>query len=170
MAHADTDYEKPGHRRIGALVLIRNATGHVLLVKPTYKPGMIMVGGGALPDEPPHEAALREAIEETGIRHLAIGDLLITDYVRANAYTGSVEGLNLVFDGGVVADDVVVKLPAAKPGQRPELSEWAFVRPDQLGERCQPYQRRRISAALAALEDPVQRGYRVEGDTIWAPR
>lgn len=131
---------------------------------------MIMVGGGALPDEPPHEAALREAVVETGLRDLIIGDLLITDYVRANSYTGSVEGLNLVFGGGVVADDVVVNLLAAEPGQKPELSGWAFVRPDQLGELCQPFQRRRIAAALAALNDPKLRGYRVEGDTHWSPR
>ncbi|WP_329321570.1 NUDIX domain-containing protein [Streptomyces sp. NBC_01262] len=49
MAHADTDNAHPGHRRIGALVLIRDASGHVLLVKPTYKEGWQLVGGGARP-------------------------------------------------------------------------------------------------------------------------
>ncbi|MEK8173498.1 NUDIX domain-containing protein [Streptomyces sp. M19] len=64
--HADTDYTRPGHRRIGALLLIRNPAGHVLLVKPSYKPGWLLVGGGAKRDEAPHLAARREAREETG--------------------------------------------------------------------------------------------------------
>lgn len=166
MAHADTDYARPGHRRIGALVLIRNTAGHVLLVKPNYKEGWQLVGGGAVPDELPHLAARREGMEETGLADLTPGDLLITDYVPANPDTGAVEGINFVFDGGTVPDGTAITLPTAKPGEEPELAEWAFVPPDQLGDYCKPYQRRRITEALAALADPSRRGYRVEGQTV----
>jgi 8-oxo-dGTP diphosphatase len=166
MAHADTDYAQPGHRRIGALLLIRNTTGHVLLVEPAYKDGWVLVGGGAVPDEPPHLAARREGTEETGLADLIPGDLLITDYVPANPVTGSVEGVNFVFDGGTVPDGTGITLPTARPGKKPELTDWAFVPPDQLGDLCKPYQHRRITGALAALADPERRGYRVEGQTI----
>ncbi|MER0476915.1 NUDIX hydrolase [Streptomyces sp. Edi2] len=163
--HADTDYAQPGQRRVGALLLIRNPAGHVLLVKPSYKVGWHLVGGGALPDEMPHLAAGREGTEETGMANLVPGDLLITDYVPANPDTGAVEGINLVFDGGTVPDDTTITLPAAKPGEEPELTDWAFVPPGQLGRYCKPYQHRRITEALAALADPSRRGYRVEGQT-----
>lgn len=163
MTHSDTDYAQPGHRRIGALVLIRNASGHVLLVKPSYKEGWHLVGGGALPNELPHRAARREALEETGLADLVPGDLLITDYMRANPATSAVEGVNFVFDGGTVPDDTVITLPTAKAGEEPELIDWAFVPADRLADYCMPYQMRRVAEALAALADPKRRGYRVEG-------
>jgi 8-oxo-dGTP diphosphatase len=166
MAHADTNYAQPGHRRIGALLLIRNTAGHVLLVKPSYKPGWVLPGGGAVPDELPHLAARREAIEETGLADLIPGDLLITDYVPANPETGSVEGLNLIFDGGTVPNGTGITLPAARPNEEPELTDWAFVPPNRLPDYCKPYQHRRITAALAGLADPKQRGYRVEGQAV----
>ena len=166
MAHADTDYAQPGHRRIGALLLIRNRAGHVLLVKPSYKDGWQLAGGGAVPDELPHLAARREGIEETGLADLIPGDLLITDYVPANPGRGAVEGVNFVFDGGTVPDGTGITLPAARPDGKPELTHWAFVPPDRLGDYCKPYQHRRITEALAALADPEQRGYRVQGQTV----
>ncbi|MFD6329283.1 NUDIX domain-containing protein [Streptomyces niveus] len=166
MIHTDSDPAQPGHRRLGALLLILNASGHVLLVKPTYREGWQLPGGSATPNEEPHLAALRECTEETGLQDRVVGDQLITDYVRANPDTGSVEGLNLVFDGGTVPDDTPITLPAAEPGREPELSDCAFVPADRLGDYCQPYQHRRITEALAALADPTRRGYRVEGRTV----
>ncbi|MFG3026660.1 NUDIX domain-containing protein [Streptomyces sp. NPDC048254] len=166
MAHVDTDCTHPGERRLGALLLIRDAAGHVLLVKPSYKDGWQLPGGGALPNEMPHLAARREGVEETGLTGLRPGDLLITDYVPANPALGAVEGINLVFDGGIVPGDTVIVLPAARPGTEPELVDWAFVSPQQLGEFCKPYQKRRIQEALAALADPSRRGYRVEGQMV----
>lgn len=166
MTHADTDNAHPGERRVGGLVLIRNASGHVLLVKPTYKEGWQLVGGGALPDEPPHLAARREAIEETGLADLVPGVLLVVDYIPANPETGAVEGLNFVFDTDPVPDGTTITLPAAKPDEQPELSNWTFVPPAQLGDYCRPYQHRRIIEALEALRDPKRRGYRVEGRTV----
>lgn len=166
MIHTDNNPAQPGHRRLGALLLILNTSGHVLLVKPTYREGWQLPGGGAVPNEEPHLAALREGTEETGLSEIVLGDQLITDYVRANPRTGSVEGLNLVFDGGTVPDNTRITLPAAEPGRELELSDWAFVPAGRLGDYCQPYQQRRISESLAALADPARRGYRVEGRII----
>ncbi|MFM9538661.1 NUDIX domain-containing protein [Streptomyces turgidiscabies] len=166
MAHADTDYAQPARRRCGALLLIRNQAGDVLLVRPSYREGWILPGGGALPNEAPHQAALREGAEETGLGDLELGPLLITDYIRASGDGSAAEGINLVFDGGTVSDDTTITLPTARPGEQPELTEWAFVPPGRLAEYCMPYQHRRITQALAALADPAQRGYRVRGRNI----
>ncbi|MFI5804481.1 NUDIX domain-containing protein [Streptomyces sp. NPDC051561] len=163
MAHADTDYSQPGQRRIGALALIRNTGGEVLIVNPSYKEGHILVGGGAHPDEEPQHAAYREAVEETGLTQLVIGDLLLVDYIPANPKKDAVEGYNFVFDAGVIADDAAIVLPAGLPGQEPELISWVFCPPDQLDTYCLPYQARRITEALAALAHPSRRGLRIEG-------
>lgn len=167
MAHADTDYARPARRRVGALLLIRNQSGHILIVQPSYKDGWHLVGGGALPKEAPHKAALRESVEETSLTGLTVGDLLLADYIPAEEDDTSAEGLNFVFDGGVVPDGTTITLPPALPGhEKPELIGWEFVSPDRLDDYCLPHQRQRITEALAALHDPAQRGYRVRGHRI----
>jgi 8-oxo-dGTP pyrophosphatase MutT (NUDIX family) len=163
VTHSGTDYNRPGQRRIGCLALIRNTGGDVLLVKPSYKEGHILVGGGAQPDEEPHHAAYREAVEETGLTQLTIDGLLLVDYIPANPTSGSVEGYNLVFDAGEITDDAAITLPAGLPGQQPELTDWVFCPPDQLDTYCEPYQARRITQALAALDYPSRRGLCIEG-------
>ena len=166
MAHSDTDYARPGHRRIGALLLIRNESGNVLLVSPSYREGDQLVGGGAAPGESPHEAAYREAVEETGLHGLTVGALLLVDHIPANAETGAVEGYNFVFDGGVIPATTKITLPVGLPGQEPELTGWSFCPPAALDEFCRPYQARRIRAALDALNDSSQRGLRIEGRPV----
>lgn len=46
-------------KRVAADVLIRDASGRVLLVNPTYKPGWDLPGGMVEANEPPHAAAIR---------------------------------------------------------------------------------------------------------------
>ncbi|MFE5587917.1 hypothetical protein [Kitasatospora sp. NPDC056531] len=48
---------KPPVTRLGCLVLVRNRRGDVLLVNPDYMDGMILPGGAANTNEPPHRAA-----------------------------------------------------------------------------------------------------------------
>lgn len=158
MVHAGTDFTHPGHRRVGGLLLIRDESGRVLLVKPSYRAGWQLVGGGAKRGEPPHLAAAREGVEETG-HTLAVGDLLVTDYMPANPETGAVEGMNYVFDGGVLPDGSVIMLPAAEDGEEPELTHYEWVHPSQLAAYCEPYQERRIRAALAVRQDPTAPRY-----------
>lgn len=154
--HQDTDYTAPGHRRIGGQLLIRDETGRVLLVRPSYKLGWIMPGGGAKPNEGALEGARREAREEIGL-DIEVRRLLVVDHVSANPETGAVEGYNLVFDGGTLTDDAntEIVLPEAQPGKPPELLAFAFLHADELLSHCQPYHHRRLQAALAELMDPT---------------
>ncbi|WP_225842123.1 NUDIX domain-containing protein [Streptomyces albus] len=164
--HSDTDSREPGHRRIGCLLLIRNSSGRVLLVKPSYRPTWQPVGGGAQPDETPWEAARREAAEETGIPDPHVGDLLIVDYTPRSPVTGTVEGYNFLFDGGVLPDGTDIVLPDARPGQHRELTDWQFVPPERLGDYCNAAQHRRMAAALKALADPRLRRILIEGQPV----
>lgn len=159
MAHADIAPGEEPPRRHGALTLLRNASGHVLLVRTSYKGGRWQLPGGAAhKDEPPHLARRRELAEETGIDQSRTGDLILIDYTPPS--TIGVEGLNVVFDGGTVPDDAVITLPGALPGEdEPELTDYAFVPPARLGEFCIEHQTRRIEAALAVLADPTAPRY-----------
>ncbi|MDI3408916.1 NUDIX domain-containing protein [Streptomyces cavernicola] len=151
--HQDTDYAAPGHRRIGGQLLIRSEDGDVLLVRPSYKPGWIVPGGGAKPGEGASAAARREAREELGL-DIEPQRLLVVDHVEADPETGSVEGFNFVFDGGTLPEQALgkISLPEAPEGEESELSSFAFVHPDWLHAHCQPYHHRRIAAALAVLQ------------------
>lgn len=128
---------------MAAAVLFTDARGRVLVVKPTYKPGWELPGGGVDQDESPRAAATREVLEELGI-HRTAGGLLVVDYVPGRRVRS--EGLIVVFDGGTLEDTAALRLPAD------ELSEWAFVEPRRLAEYLPARKARRAEAALAARE------------------
>jgi 8-oxo-dGTP pyrophosphatase MutT (NUDIX family) len=122
-------------------MLLTDPDGRVLVVKPTYKPRWELPGGAVENGESPGTAAAREIAEELGLDRTA-GVLLAVDYVPASAHR--TEGLIVVFDGGTLADGADLRLPPD------ELSEWAFVPPEQLADYLPELQTRRAVAALAA--------------------
>lgn len=153
MAHADIRPAEDPPRRVGAPSLIRDTSGRVLLVRTSYGGGRWQLPGGAAhAGEPPHVARRRELDEETGLQQ-PTGALLLVDYTPASQ--SGVERLDVVFDGGTVADGTLITLPEALPGEdEPELTDHAFVDPDRLAHYCGEHQTRRIRAALAVLADP----------------
>jgi 8-oxo-dGTP diphosphatase len=66
--------------RAAAGILSTDGQDRVLLVNPTYKDHWDLPGGEVEPGETPLAAAHREVREELGI-HLAIGRLLVVDYL-----------------------------------------------------------------------------------------
>lgn len=146
-------------KRAAAAVLFTDPRGHVLIVKPTYKPGWEIPGGAVEDDESPYDAAVREIAEELGLDHRP-GALLALDYVAATPERS--DGLMVVFDGGTLPDSTVLRLPAD------ELSAHAFVHPDQLGDHLPAHLGRRALAALAARHDRA--AYLHGGRPTTAPR
>ncbi|MGH3566452.1 MAG: NUDIX domain-containing protein [Pseudonocardia sp.] len=130
-------------KRAAATMLLTDAGGRVLVVKPTYKPRWELPGGAVEAGESPGAAAAREIAEELGLRRVA-GRLLAVDYVPA--VSPRTEGLIVVFDGGTVEDPAALRLPAD------ELSDAAFVDPDGLDAYLPALQARRARAALAARD------------------
>jgi 8-oxo-dGTP diphosphatase len=124
-------------------MLFTDREGRVLVVDPTYKPRWELPGGMVEEDESPGAAAVREIAEELGIERAA-GRLLAVDYVPAGSSRTGVEGLILVFDGGVIDDTGPIRLPVD------ELSAWEFVEPERLGDYLTALLTRRAVAALAA--------------------
>ncbi|MDT0266738.1 NUDIX hydrolase [Streptomyces sp. DSM 44915] len=150
-AHAEIDPALPPRRRSGNLVLVQDARGDVLLVRPTYRRGRWQLpGGGADADEPPHEAAQRELLEETGLT-VPVTGVVALDYVPAR--DGQAEGYNTVFTIGrrlTASEAAAVAIPEAA---RAELDALRFVRPERLDDYGTPQQVRRIRSSLSAVEE-----------------
>lgn len=151
MAHADIPRADQPQRRIGAVVLIRNRAGDVLLVQPTYKDGAWQLPGGAAHGgEIAWDAASRELGEETGLTR-AITHFFALDQVPANPETGSAEGFNIVCDGGTLTAEEAANV-AVPEDAADELSALRWVPLGELGTHTLPYQERRIRQAVAASE------------------
>lgn len=169
MAHRDATFAHSGDRRTGCVWLLLDDEDRVIVVNPGYSGKASryqLVGGCATADEPPHLAAVREAYEEIGLR-LVADTLLITDYVRANPDSGSVEGTNLVFFHRLgPGDSITLNAGGTPDGEEAELLDFKMLAADELTGRCPAFQARRIREAMAAVADPTLRGYRFEGHRL----
>jgi len=125
--------------RCAAGVLFFDEAGRVLLVKPTYKPGWEIPGGGLEPGESPSDAAAREVREELGIV-ATVGRLLVVDWAP-NPADG--DKLLFVFDGGVLPTSTVVVVDGA------EIDGYRYVLDEEIDALLIPRLARRVHAAIA---------------------
>ncbi|MCC3650900.1 NUDIX hydrolase [Streptomyces sp. S07_1.15] len=135
---------KQARKRVAADILLRDPSGHVLLVNPTYKPDWDLPGGMAEDNEPPERTVERELVEELGLR-VTVRGLLVVDWVAPHGPWD--DQLAFVFDGGTIGRDQAGRL---RP-QDGELSEIAFVPPAQTPRLLGARTGRRLTAALDAL-------------------
>lgn len=166
--NAGTDLAHPGERRVSGLWLIER-DDRVLVVNPNYddKQGKYqLVGGGAVPDEAPHLAAVRKGHQEIGLT-MVPHTLLVTDYMPANHDRDVAEGLNFVFHHRLGPDEkVVLNFGDQARGEKPELVDFKLLADEELDDHCAPYQARRIRAAVAAAADPSKRGFLLRGRPV----
>lgn len=141
--------------RAAAGALFFDATGRVLLVKPTYKSDWEIPGGMTERDESPLTTCVREVREELGIEPV-IGELLGVDWVPPQGVWDA--GLMFVFDGGVLSQEVQGQITLASG----ELERWEFVPVRQASTVLVPRLARRVAECARArwsrtlyLEDGV---------------
>lgn len=150
---------KQARKRVAADVVLRDESGRILLVNPTYKEGWDLPGGMAEANESPIEAARRELLEELGIRPELHG-ILSMDWDPPHGPWD--DQLVLIFDGGRLS-------PAEAAGLRPhdhELSACAFFSPDDAIAAVYPRIRERFAQALEALTKGETR-YLESGHPLW---
>ncbi|MFJ8311224.1 MULTISPECIES: NUDIX domain-containing protein [unclassified Streptomyces] len=153
MAHNDVDPAMPPRWYIGAVVLMRNLHGDVLMVKPAdrnadEKRGWQLPGGSVERNEAVTKVGRRELREETGVeRHIA--HLLMVDQVTLDGDGASAEGITFVLDGGTLDNHVAaaVSLPESAVGR---LSAVKWVPSGQLDDHAIPHHAARVRAAARA--------------------
>jgi 8-oxo-dGTP diphosphatase len=116
--------------------MIFDTSGHILVLKPTYKKSWTIPGGVMESDgETPWEACQREVFEETGLE-VARGRLVCVDFLRPRP--GKPGGMRFLFDCGALADDEFDQMVL----QAEEISEHRLVD---------------VQAALTMLSGPLRR-------------
>jgi 8-oxo-dGTP pyrophosphatase MutT (NUDIX family) len=124
--------------------LIRDTTGRILFLEPTYKPTLDIPGGIAEYDESPYEACCREIQEELGLP-LEIGALLVVDWVPALGVWS--DALAFIFDGGVLEPDTIARLQIDPV----EARTHEFLTLAEATPRLRPSMTRRLARAQQAL-------------------
>jgi len=127
-------------KRMAAGCLFLDEQGNVLMVKPTYKPGWELPGGGVEHNESPKQCCQREIQEEIGLRR-KIGDLLVVDYTSDTEE--KTESLQFLFDGGTLTPAEVESIQLGLD----ELSEFRFFSIESLPTEMTPTLRNRLLAA-----------------------
>ena len=107
LAHALNLATGSYRRTVGALALIRDPRGRILVARPTYPPRIWNLPGGRVErDEAPEAGLVREVLEETGLE-VKVERLLLVDVSRRRAVTFtfacSVTGGALVPSPGEIA-------------------------------------------------------------------
>ena len=147
-------FRNPPSRRIGALGILRNSAGGVLMVerrpaqegrRPWYHPG-----GCVEANECSRQGLVRAARFRLGVtlnpgRLLAVHHMLDEQHVEGGEPYLSKEGLNFLFDCGVL------DLDPADLTFGPDIVSIRYLMPEEFGEYLPPYTAERTRAALRAL-------------------
>ncbi|MEU7115052.1 NUDIX hydrolase [Streptomyces sp. NPDC046182] len=181
---------RQARKRVAADVLLKDASVHVLLVNPTYKPGWDLPGGMAEANEPPEDAVTRELVEELGLK-VTVRGLLVVDWVAPHGPWD--DQIAFIFNGGILAPDQAARLTpqddelaeavlpptrhrprtARRPHPAPVHS--SSTRPRGRAHPLPPKRPMHPIAAASAAQDEVDRGNarlysgndRGDGEVAW---
>jgi len=133
-------------KHIGALVLIFNGNQQLLIVKPTYKEGWSIPGGGVDDNESPKTAAAREIKEELGLDLKNI-TLIGVGYTPVQGIKP--ETLQFVFNGGELNADEIKKISL----DTNEHSEFRFVEISKAGNLLNERQKHWLTFYTEEIEN-----------------
>jgi 8-oxo-dGTP pyrophosphatase MutT (NUDIX family) len=111
-------------KQVGTAVLLFNASGELLIVKPDYRDGWLVPGGVTEDNESPLHCAIRETKEEIG---LDIPDLQLVGIYYGTQNGVFTDSLKFIFSGGVVPQNQLAQISL----QMDELEEYAFALPEK---------------------------------------
>ena len=138
-------YKSLPKKRMGAMAVVFNQEGQLLIVKPSYKERWLFPGGAVEANESPKAACIREVREELGIEltHL---QFLCVDYVPAN--TEKDESVQFVFYCGELSAGSKIQVDGK------EITDYRFVDFDEAVRLLGPGRSlaRRLPACITALK------------------
>jgi len=124
--------------------LVTDAEGRILVVEPSYKPGLDLPGGLVLDQESPRQGLARELVEELGL-NLEVGRLLAVDTTPA-----AVHGRALVAHVHAVGPLTAAQVADIRFADG-ELSSASFLPPAEAVRRLPERLGRRVRGALEAM-------------------
>lgn len=139
-------YNNLPKKHIGAMILIFNESHQLLIVKPNYKEGWSIPGGGVNTDESPKEAVIRETKEELGLDLKNI-TLICVEYTSKKEIKP--ETLQFVFYGGELDINEISQISLDKN----ENSEFRFVEIPETSILLHKSQQRRIPFCVEAIKN-----------------
>lgn len=131
-------------KRVSSSMILRNATGEVLIVKPNYRDFWLLPGGVTEPEEAPRDGAIRETREEIGVD---VTEARFAAIEFLPAHGNKTESLHFLFDGGTLSADQIARM-ALRDG---EIDEYRFLSPDDAYALLNPFLSVRLRNALAAV-------------------
>ena len=111
-------------KQVGTAVLLFNAAGELLIVKPDYKDGWLVPGGSTDEDESPLHCAIRETREEIGLDLPELQLVGIYYGLKRGVFTDS---LKFIFSGGTLSETQISEIKL----QTDELEEYRFCPPEE---------------------------------------
>lgn len=129
-----------------------------MLVRPTYKEHWEIPGGYVEHGESPRSACIREVREELSLL-VSVGGHLVIDWAPEPTDGNK---LLFVFEGGVLSEEQTAQIRFDDG----ELSEWRFVKPQELDLYVPDRLARRIITALSARAEGVA-AYAEHGIRSW---
>lgn len=143
---AEEYYSNLPKKHVGASVLIFNKNKQLLIVKPTYKEGWSIPGGGVDVGESPKTAAIREIKEEIG---LDLKDIILICVNYTSVQGIKPETLQFVFYGGTLETDEINKIILDKN----ENSEFRFVEISEANILLNERQKHQLPFCLEAIKN-----------------
>lgn len=130
-------YHSLPRKRSAAGLVLRDASGRILLTKPPYRDYWQTVGGIVEDHESPRQAALREAQEEIGLV-LSNVRLRVIDFMPDPQ---RIDSYQFMFDGGILSQDEIGMLRVDPE----EVAEYGFFDRQDAEKLLGANQRRRLS-------------------------
>lgn len=130
----------------GVGVLFFNDINELLVVKPNYKEGWIVVGGVVDENESPLASAIRETKEEIGLDIVNL-DFAGVHYCSAVAPFG--DSFQFMFNGGRLSHEQIQSIKL----QTEELDEFAFISLEKAETLIKPRLMARIKISLDTIKN-----------------
>lgn len=132
---------------VASAAIFLNKNGELLIVKPNYRDGWLVPGGGIDAMESPKDGCLREIREEIGLTVTDVQFLSVNHHRNSSDEGVPYDSLEFTFWAGVLSDEQIANIVL----QDEELDEFKFCPIEEALALLNPKLSHRIKLGLDAL-------------------